>query len=113
MTPCPLKHLKRYVKSEYKSLTTKLTNSMKPVMDARTEPIQSKKRLHFKIDPTTSMTSSSTLAVTKTKEGMNDLEFFDNILDVTTETVPQDEVESLDSDDELNVEVWSVSKAQN
>ena len=46
------------------------------------------------------------------KEGMNDLEFVDNILEVTTETVPQDEVESLYSDDEFNVEVWSVSKAQ-
>ena len=44
---------------------------------------------------------------------MNDLEFVDNILDVTSETVPQDELESLDSDDEFNVEVWSVSKAQN
>ena len=44
---------------------------------------------------------------------MNDLEFVDNILDVTSETVPQDELESLDSDDEFNVKVWSVSKAQN
>ena len=59
----------------------------------------------FEIDPTTSMTSKSTPAVTETKEGMNDLEFVDNILDVTTERVHQDEVESLDSDDEFNVEV--------
>ena len=46
MTPCPLKHLKKYVKREYKSPTTKLTNSMTPVMDARMEPMQCKKRLH-------------------------------------------------------------------
>ena len=57
------------------------------VTDARTEPMQSKKRLHFKIQPT----SSWTPAVTETKEGMNDLEFVDNILDVTSEIVPQDE----------------------
>ena len=36
------------------------------------------------------------------------LEFVGNILDVTSETVPQDELESLDSDDKFNVEVWSV-----
>ena len=59
------------------------------------------------------MTSSLTLAVTETKEGMNDLGFVDNILDVTSETVPQDEVESLDSDDKFNIEVGSVSKVQN
>ena len=34
-------------------------------------------------------------------------------LDVTGKSVLQDEVESLDSDDEFKVEVWSVSKAQN
>ena len=78
MTPCPLKHLKKYVKREYKSLTTRLTKSMTPVTDARMEPIQSRKRLCFEIDPTTSTTSNSTLAVTETNEGMNDLEFVDN-----------------------------------
>ena len=41
---------------------------MTPVMDARTEPMQSKKRLHFEIDLTTSMTSSLTPAVTETKK---------------------------------------------
>ena len=50
-TPCPLKHLKKYVKREYESLIAKPTNSMTPVIDARMEPIQSKKRLHFKIGP--------------------------------------------------------------
>ena len=111
--PYPLKYLKKFVKREYKSLTTKLTNSMTPVTDARMEPRQSKERLHFKFDPTTSITSSSTPAATGSKERMNYLEFVDNILDIISETVPQDELESLDSDDEFNVEVWSVSKAQN
>ena len=59
------------------------------------------------------MTSSSTPAAIERKEQMNDLKFVDNILNVTSETVPQDELESLDSDDKFNVEVWSMSKAQN
>ena len=58
----------KYVKIEYESPTTKPTNSMTPVMDARMEPMQSKERLCFKIDLTTSTTSSLTPAVIEQKK---------------------------------------------
>ena len=80
-----------------------------------------KENIVFQIDMTSnltsSLTSSSDVSVTSsTKENNNrsdELEFVDDILDVTGENVLQDELESLDSDDEFTVEVWSVSKAQN
>ena len=66
---------------------------------------------------TSSLTSSSDASATSSMKEINnrsdELEFVDDILDVTGESVLQDELESLDSDDEFTVEVWSVSKAQN
>ena len=144
-TPCPLKHLKKYVKREVempttsmstsatkmttagmpKSMMTRTTPGMDASTDARTdarkEDVPSKKRLHFKIDMTSSLTpsltSSSDVSVTYSmtviNNGIDDLEFMDDILDVTGKSVLQDKVESLDSDDEFKVEVWSVSNAQN
>ena len=56
-----------------------------------------------------SLTSSSDASATSsTKEIINrsdELEFVDDILDVTGESVIQDELESLDSDDDFTVEV--------
>ena len=90
-------------------------------MEAGKEHVPSKKKLHFEFDMTSNMTSSLTSssdasATSSTKEINNrsdELEFVDDILDVTGESVIQDELESLDSDDEFTVEVWSVRKAQN
>ena len=62
---------------------------------------------------TLSSAASSTYSMTEINNGIDDLEFMDDILDVTAKSVLQDEVESLDLDDEFKVEVWSVSKAQN
>ena len=66
---------------------------------------------------TSSLTSSSDASATSPMKEINnrsdELEFVDDILDVTGESVLQDELESLDSDDEFTVEVWSVRKAQN
>ena len=139
--PCPLKHLKNYVKREVEMLTTSMSMSVTKMttagmpnsmttrmtagtdtsMEARKEHIPSKKRLHFEFDMTSNMTSSPTSssdasATSSMKEINNrsdELEFVDDILDVNGESVLQDELESLDSDDEFTVEVWSVSKAQN
>ena len=140
-TPCPLKHLKKYVKREVEtlttststsvtkmtsagmpnSMTTRMTAGMDTVMEARKEHVPSKKRLCFEFDikyiSLTSLTSSSdasaTLSTTEINYRSDELEFVDDILDVTGESVLQDELESLDSDDEFTVEVWSASKAQN
>ena len=77
-TPCPLKHLKKYVKREVempttimgtsvakmttaempKSMTTRMTPGMDTSMDTRKEHVPSKKRLHFEFDTTSNMTSS-------------------------------------------------------
>ena len=139
-TPCPLKHLKKYVKREVEmpttststsatkmttagmpnSMMTRMTAGMDTSMGARKEHVPSKKRLHFEFDTsnmTSSLTSSSDASATSSMKEINnrsdELEFVDDILDVTGESVLQDELESLDSDDEFTVEVWSVSKAQN
>ena len=131
-TPCPVKHLK-YVKRAAEMLTTststsvtKMTtdgmpNSMTTRMTAGTdtsteagkEHVPSKKKLCFGFDTTSNTTSSPTSssdasATSSTKEIINrsdELEFVDDILDVTGESVIQDELESLDSDDEFTVEV--------
>ena len=58
ITPCPLKHLKKYVKREYESPTTKLTNSMTPVTNARPEYV---KREYKSL--TTKLTNSATPVV--------------------------------------------------
>ena len=140
-TPCPLKHLKKYVKRAVempttststsatkmttdgmpKSMTTRMTAGTDTSMEARKEHVPSKKKLCFEFDMTSNTTSSLTSssdasATSSTKEINNrsdELEFVDDILDVTGESVIQDELESLDSDDEFTVEVWSVRKAQN
>ena len=140
-TPCPLKHLKKYVKREVEtpttststsatkmtsagmpnSMTTRMTAGMDTVMEARKEHVPSKKRLCFEFDMTSNMTSSltsssdasATLSMKEINYRSDELEFVDGILDVTGESVLQDELESLDSDDEFTVEVWSASKAQN
>ena len=140
-TPCPLKHLKKYVKRAAEmpttsmstsatkmttdgmpnSTTTRMTAGMDTSMEAGKEHVPSKKKLHFEFDMTSNTTSSPTSssdasANSSTKEIINrsdELEFVDDILDVTGQSVTQDELESLDSDDEFTVEVWSVRKAQN
>ena len=140
-TPCPLKHLKKYVKRAAEmpttststsatkmttdgmpnSMTTRTTAGTDTSMEAGKEHVQSKKKLCFEFDTTLNTTSSPTSssdasATSSTKEIINrsdELEFVDDILDVTGESVIQDELESLDSDDEFTVEVWSVRKAQN
>ena len=140
-TPCPLKHLKKYVKREVEMLTTSMstrvtkmttagmpnsmmtrtTAGMNTSTEARKEHVPSKKRLHFKFDmtsnTTSSLTSSSDASAPSSMKEINnrsdELEFVDDILDVTGESVLQDELESLDSDDKFTVEVRSVSKAQN
>ena len=137
-TPCPLKHLKKYVKRAVEMLTTstsatnmtndgmpnstttRMTAGMDTSMEARKEHVPSKKKLCFEFDTsntTSSPTSSSDASATSSTKEINnrsdELEFVDDILDVTGESVIQDELESLDSDDKFTVEVWSVRKAQN
>ena len=138
-TPCPLKHLKKYVKREVEmqttsmstsvtkmttdgmpnSMTTRMTAGMDTSTEARKEHVPSQKRLHFKFDTsnmTSNLTSSSDASATSSTKEINrsdEIEFVDDILDVTGESVIQDELESLDSDDKFTVQVWSVSKAQN
>ena len=58
-------------------------------MDATKEEVPSKKRLHFKFDTTSSLTPSSTsnsaasltYSMTEINNGIDDLEFIDDILD--------------------------------
>ena len=60
------------------------------------------------------MTTTLEANVTTNSEPMDeDINFVDDILDSTCEMEDVQSVQSLDSDDEFNVEVWSVSKAQN
>ena len=83
-TPCPLKHLKKYVKREVERLTTSTSTSMTKMttdgmpkdtktrttpgmdaspdtrMDIKKEDVPSKKRLCFKLDMTSSLTPSLT-----------------------------------------------------
>ena len=118
-TPCPLKHIKKYVKRAVEmlttsmstsvtkmttdgmpnSMTTRMTAGMDTSMEARKEHVPPKKKLHFKFDTTSNTTSSPTSssdasATSSTKEINNrsdELEFVDDILDVTGESVIQDE----------------------
>ena len=91
-TPCPLKHLKKYVKRAAEMLTTSMSTSVTKMttdgmpnstttrttagtdtsMEAGKKHVPSKKKLHFKFDTTSSLTSSSDASTTSsTKEIIN------------------------------------------
>ena len=124
-TPCPLKHLKKYVKRAVEMLTTSMStsvtkmttdgmpNSMTTRMTAGMDTsMEARKEFDTTSSMTSSLTSSSDASATSSTKEINnrsdELEFVDDILDVTGESVIQDELESLDSDDKFTVEVWSV-----
>ena len=99
-TPCPLKHLKKYVKREVEMPTTSMSTSAtkmttagmpKSMMtrttpgmdastdtstDARKEHVPSKKRLCFKFDMTSNTTSSLTPILTSSSDAKCNL-FYD------------------------------------
>ena len=131
-----MKRLKKYVKRNENSLTTSPTNgtdakltpsvtNSNPVncnSDARptasvttstdTENVLSKKKLRFEDDLTTSVKTMSENSVTPNNKPMDDdLQFVDDILDTTAEMEDVESVQSLESDDEFSMEVWSESKA--
>ena len=92
---------------------TRLTPRVKNSTDTNTDTVPSKKKLWFD-DLTTITTTTLEANVTTNSEPMDeDINFVDDILDSTCEMEDVQSVQSLDWDDEFNVEVWSVSKAQN
>ena len=87
-----------------------MTNST----DTNIDHVPSKKKLRFEDDLTTVMTTTSEVNATTSSEPMDDdINFVYDILDSTCEMEDVQSVQSLDSDDEFNVKVWSVSKARN
>ena len=110
ITPCPLKHLRSMLRGEVETpttstsmtnitagtpniMTTRTIPGTDASMDATKEHIPPKKRLCFKFDTTSSMTTSmtsssaasSTYSMTEINNGLDDLEFMDDILDVISE----------------------------
>ena len=129
LTPCPLKHLKKYVTRNENSLTAIPVNDPNAAMissgtnsnqnnyelDATqttsvttstdTENVHSKKKLAFEEDLTTSATTAVINTLTPNKEH---LQFVDDILNITVEGEDlgsdMEMTEILDSDDEFSME---------
>ena len=137
-TPCPVKHLKKYVtrnensptatpvndpnaatipsvtnsnQNNYESDATQITSA---TTSTDTENVPSKKKLVFEDDLTTSAMTAVINTSTPNKEH---LQFVDNILDITVEGEDfgsdMEMTEILDSDDEFSMETWSETKVLN